>query len=143
MSQSQEIKQIYNQLSKELGIDLDKEVHDFMQENYPNGFPDFNGDIIYSKEYWEEFEHWLKTLGIYLHNYRAVIYNDNEVIFDKTCNTNKDLLHSVGEFYETLISSKDKKSMNIADNCIVPMWIKILKDNYSYNEGKVFVYTNK
>ena len=39
-----------------------------MKSCYPNGFPDFAGDVIYSEKYWNEFEKWLKdTKGIELH----------------------------------------------------------------------------
>ena len=34
---------------------------------YPNGFPDFKGDVIYSKKHWDEFKNWLRdTKGITL-----------------------------------------------------------------------------
>ena len=31
-----------------------------MKSCYPEGFPDFNGDVIYSQKYWDEFENWLE-----------------------------------------------------------------------------------
>ena len=68
-SQMQEIAQAYRDLSKEYGVDIKELVYGvdgFMQERYPNGFPDFKGDIIFSEEYWEEFEDWCKERGIKL-----------------------------------------------------------------------------
>ena len=53
-SQSQEIAQSYKNLSKLHGVDLEDLVYGeggFMKSRYPNGFPDFAGDIIYSEKY--------------------------------------------------------------------------------------------
>jgi len=69
-SQSQEIGDYYKKFSKQYGVDLDELVYGddgFMKSCYPDGFPDFNGDVIYSEKYWAEFEKWLKeTKGIVL-----------------------------------------------------------------------------
>ena len=69
-SQSQEIAQSYRNLSKTFGVDLEELVYGedgFMKSCYPEGFPDFAGDVIFSEKYWTEFEDWLKeTKGIEL-----------------------------------------------------------------------------
>lgn len=57
-SLSQEIGQAYRELSAKYGIDADKLVSEFMKAKYPQGFPDFNGDVIYSEKYWNEFVDW-------------------------------------------------------------------------------------
>ena len=62
-SQSQEIGNYYKSFSKKYNLDLDELVYGkdgFMNSCYPNGFPDFAGDVIYSEKYWNEFEKWLK-----------------------------------------------------------------------------------
>jgi hypothetical protein len=61
---SQEISSAYKQLSKEYGKDIEELVYGpngFMATKYPNGLPDFRGDIIYSDKYWAEFEEWLEA----------------------------------------------------------------------------------
>lgn len=61
---SQEISRAYKQLSKEYGRDIEELVYGpngFMATKYPNGLPDFSGDIIYSDKYWTEFEEWLEA----------------------------------------------------------------------------------
>ena len=69
-SQSQEIGKYYDDFSKKYNIDLNELVYGedgFMNSCYPDGFPDFAGDVIYSEKYWNEFEKWLKdTKGIEL-----------------------------------------------------------------------------
>lgn len=62
-SQSQEIGRVYEQLKEKYGYDFDDLVYGqdgFMQTKYPDGFPDFYGDVIFSEKYWNEFEKWLK-----------------------------------------------------------------------------------
>lgn len=64
-SQSQEIGDYYAKLSKLYGIDLEDLVYGpdgFMKNCYPDGFPDFAGDVIYSEEHWNEFEGWLRNM---------------------------------------------------------------------------------
>lgn len=64
-SQSQEISGAYDRLNRLYGIDVEELVYGedgFMQNQYPNGFPDFAGDVIYSEKYWKEFEQWLKAV---------------------------------------------------------------------------------
>ena len=64
-SQSQEIGNYYREFSKKYNLDLNKLVYDedgFMNSCYPDGFPDFDGDVIYSEKYWGEFEKWLKDV---------------------------------------------------------------------------------
>ena len=61
-SMSQEIGSTYNHLSDLYGIDLNDLVYGdkgFMKTKYPQGFPDFAGDVVYSEKYWDEFEDWL------------------------------------------------------------------------------------
>ena len=69
-SQSQEIGQSYQRLSKLYNVNLEDLVYGedgFMKSCYPEGFPDFAGDVIFSEKYWDEFEKWLKdTKGIEL-----------------------------------------------------------------------------
>lgn len=71
-SQSQEIGDTYRRLSKLYGVDMEELVYGedgFMKTRYPQGFPDFAGDVIYSEKYWNEFEDWLKNAkGIILTN---------------------------------------------------------------------------
>lgn len=70
-SQSQEISKIYNDLSKDFKIDFEELVYGkdgFMQTKYPNGFPDFAGDVVYSEKYWNELVEFAKTKGINLKN---------------------------------------------------------------------------
>ena len=58
-SQSQEIGGEYERLSKKYGIDFEDLVYGeggFMQTKYPGGFPDFDGDVIYSEKYFSELE---------------------------------------------------------------------------------------
>lgn len=53
----------YDDLSRFYGLDLEKLVYGdngFMKSVYPNGLPDFAGDILYSEKYWKQFEDWLK-----------------------------------------------------------------------------------
>ena len=62
-SVSQEIGSIYEYLSDLYDVDLENLVYGsngFMKSKYPNGFPDFAGDLVYSEKYWKEFENWLK-----------------------------------------------------------------------------------
>lgn len=68
-SQSQEIGREYRRLSKEYGIDFEDLVYGeegFMQTKYPNNFPDFAGDVIYSEKYWNELVEFAKEKGINL-----------------------------------------------------------------------------
>jgi len=66
-SQAQEIGREYDRLSKEFGIDFNDLVYGekgFMKTKYPEGFPDFAGDIIYSKKYWDELVEFAKEQNI-------------------------------------------------------------------------------
>ena len=69
-SQAQEIGVAYRNLSKKYRVDLEELVYGkngFMQTCYPQGFPDFAGDVLFSEKYWNEFEQWLQdTHGIVL-----------------------------------------------------------------------------
>jgi len=69
-SQSQEIAKYYRDFSDKYNLDLEDLIYGpegFMETCYPNDFPDFKGDIIFSEKYWNEFEQWLKdTKGITL-----------------------------------------------------------------------------
>lgn len=63
-SQSQEIGSYYDKLSEINGFDLNELVYGedgFMANCYPEGFPDFAGDVIYSEKYWNEFMDWAKN----------------------------------------------------------------------------------
>ena len=42
------------------GINVAALANEFMETKYPNGFPDFDGDVIYSRRYWDEFAKWAK-----------------------------------------------------------------------------------
>lgn len=66
-SQAQEISSEYRRLSKEYGIDFEDLVYGekgFMKTKYPEGFPDFAGDVIYSKKYWDELVEFAKEQNI-------------------------------------------------------------------------------
>lgn len=65
-SQSQELSSIYKLLKdrfmSQTGKTLEELVYGpdgFMATNYPDGFPDFAGDLVYSEKYWHEFTNWL------------------------------------------------------------------------------------
>lgn len=58
-SQAQEIAQSYRSLSRLYGVDMEDLVYGkdgFMNACYPDGFPDFAGDVIFSEKYWTELE---------------------------------------------------------------------------------------
>ena len=62
-SSFEEASVMYEGLNKFYGYDLEEMVYGengFMKEKYPNGFPDFKGDILYSSKHWDEFEDWAK-----------------------------------------------------------------------------------
>ena len=62
-SLSQEIGSIYDHLSDYYGVDFNDLVYGdkgFMKTKYPQGFPDFKGDLVYSQKYGDEFEKWAK-----------------------------------------------------------------------------------
>ena len=66
-SQAQEISNEYRRLSKEYGIDFEDLVYGeegFMRTKYPDNFPDFAGDVIYSEKYWNELVEFAKEKGI-------------------------------------------------------------------------------
>lgn len=68
-SQAQEISREYEKLSKKYGIDFEDLVYGeegFMKTNYPENFPDFAGDVIYSEKYWNELVDFAKEKGIEL-----------------------------------------------------------------------------
>ena len=61
-SQSQEISSEYDKLSKKYGIDFNDLVYGeegFMKTKYPEGFPDFDGDVIYSEKYFRELKNFM------------------------------------------------------------------------------------
>lgn len=64
MSLLQELAKAYDKSTEEYGVDTRKLIDQFMREKYPNGFPDFSGDIHYSKKHWDEMEKWAKEKGI-------------------------------------------------------------------------------
>lgn len=62
-SLSQEIGGYYSEFKRDTGIDLGELVYGkdgFMATEYPDGFPDFAGDIIYSEKHWNELVDWAK-----------------------------------------------------------------------------------
>ena len=66
-SQAQEISKMYKSLSKDFGIDFEDLVWGetgFMMTKYPEGFPDFDGDVVYSEKYWEELVDFASSKGI-------------------------------------------------------------------------------
>lgn len=68
-SQSQEISREYDRLSKKYGINFEDLVYGeegFMKTKYPDNFPDFAGDVIYSEKYWNELVKFAKEKGIEL-----------------------------------------------------------------------------
>lgn len=61
-SQSQEISSEYDKLSKKYGIDFNDLVYGeegFMKTKYPEEFPDFDGDVIYSEKYFRELKNFM------------------------------------------------------------------------------------
>lgn len=144
MSQSQEIGRIYEQLNKDYKLDFDELIYGkdgFMQTVYPNGFPDFKGDIIYAPKYWEEFEEWLSTKDIYLQRHRAIIYHKEDVLFDKTFDTQRELLKRVKDYYYNLWWVNEK-SKDIADKYVLPVIKNIENDIKSYEDKKICIYSN-
>lgn len=78
-SQAQEISASYKALSKKYDVDLEELVYGkngFMETKYPNGFPDFAGDIIYSEKYWNEFIKWANLQDKLAQN----LFEDSEAI---------------------------------------------------------------
>lgn len=76
-SQAQEIGEEYRRLSEKYGVDMNDLVYGengFMKSCYPDNpnyvyFPDFNGDVIFSKKHWDELVDWAKkNKGIDLTN---------------------------------------------------------------------------
>lgn len=64
-SLSQETGKFYDDFKKKYGKDLNELIYGdegFMKSMYPNGFPDFKGDVIYSEKYWNEFVQWAKDI---------------------------------------------------------------------------------
>lgn len=62
-SLSQEVGSSYENISDRYGLDFDSLVYGdqgFMKTKYPQGFPDFKGDVIYSEKYWNELDNWFK-----------------------------------------------------------------------------------
>lgn len=76
-SMSQEIKSLYDELSDKYGIDLENLIYGeqgFMNTKYPNDFPDFNGDVVYSPKYWAELDNWFKeNTGMSLADRKAYV----------------------------------------------------------------------
>jgi len=62
-SMSQEIGSIYQNASDRYGLDFSDLVYGnkgFMKTKYPNDFPDFKGDVVYSEKYFDELDKWFK-----------------------------------------------------------------------------------
>lgn len=71
---------MYEGLGKFYGLNLENMVYGkngFMKDKYPNGFPDFQGDVLYSPKHWDEFENWAKEkYGVDLEKIRQQNYKD-------------------------------------------------------------------
>lgn len=105
-SLSQEIGQAYRELSAKYGVDADKLVSEFMKAKYPKGFPDFNGDVIYSEKYWNEFVDWCKqekgvNLGESCKSKKALKESANTLHIDDL-NTNDTRILDAGQYYTSL-----------------------------------------
>lgn len=82
-SQSQEISNTYKELSKKYKVNFEELVYGkngFMETKYPEGFPDFYGDVIYSEKYWQELVEWAKTKDIDL----TLTSNNDLDLFEST-----------------------------------------------------------
>ena len=99
-SMSQEAESIYNNLSDFYGVDLNDLVYGdkgFMKTKYPQGFPDFAGDVAYSDKYWNEFEDWLnKDKGINMSDRRWERYKLDPDYFEY--HTSPDVVKSTREY---------------------------------------------
>ena len=112
-SQSQEIGQAYRDLSNKYGIDFNDLVYGkdgFMKSMYPDNpnyvyFPDFNGDVIFSKKHWDELVDWAeKNKGIKLQKWGEV--SDADTYGDELIN-DFETRHNWDEgFDETLKESR-------------------------------------
>lgn len=101
-SQSQETRQIYDNLAKKFGVDVEDLVYGvdgfyynvyptYWNETFSSFFgtkapgtdtkkPTFNGDLVYDQESWEEFEDWCKKAkGIDLNNDSSEAWTDEEL----------------------------------------------------------------
>lgn len=94
-SQAQEIGEEYRRLSEKYGVDMDELVYGrdgFMNSCYPHNpdyvyFPDFNGDVIFSKKHWNELVDWAKkNKGINLEPKKEGNLDecDNDACFEAT-----------------------------------------------------------
>ena len=109
-SQAQEIGQTYKNLSKKFGFDVEDLVYGkdgFMNTKYPEGFPDFAGDVIYSEKYWNELVDFAKEKGLKLTEYyqRETIESDQKL--DGTDNAVVDC-----KVADVITHSEDEKSVD-------------------------------
>lgn len=134
-SQSQEISNEYRRLSKEYGVDFEELVYGekgFMKTKYPEGFPDFDGDVIYSEKYWAELEEWIKENNKLNEDLKDTI---------KRPEAPKDL-SVVKESGDKTISEGDLVWLNThKGEDIVVQIIQFTKDSEGKLTGCKFVYT--
>lgn len=96
-SQAQEISKMYKSLSKDFGIDFEDLVWGetgFMMTKYPEGFPDFDGDVVYSEKYWEELVDFAASKGIDI--------------------SDEGVLHSSSYYYDESMDLKESSSQKIS-----------------------------
>ena len=94
-SQAQEIGQEYDRLSKKYGIDFEELVYGeagFMKTKYPNNFPDFAGDVIYSEKYWNELVEFAKEKGIDLKEELFKKKDQNKKLIEGFCGNESDIV---------------------------------------------------
>lgn len=135
-SQAQEIGREYSRLSKKYGIDFEDLVYGeegFMKTKYPDNFPDFAGDVIYSEKYWNELVEFAKEKGIEL----------NEDLKDtiKRPEAPKDL-SVVKEPGDSSISEGDLVWFNThkGEDVVIKI-VQFIKNPEGKRTGSKFVYT--
>ena len=109
-SQAQEIGQTYKNLSKKFGFDVEDLVYGkdgFMNTKYPEGFPDFAGDVIYSEKYWNELVDFAKEKGLKLTEYYQRETIESEQKLDGTDNAVVDC-----KIADVITHSEDEKPVD-------------------------------
>ena len=94
-SQAQEIGREYSRLSKKYGIDFEDLVYGeegFMKTKYPDNFPDFAGDVIYSEKYWNELVEFAKEKGIDLKEELFKKKDQNKKLIEGFCGNESDIV---------------------------------------------------
>lgn len=115
-SQAQEIGEEYRRLSEKYGVDMNDLVYGengFMKSCYPDNpnyvyFPDFNGDVIFSKKHWDELVDWAKKE-------RGIDLTDKEETFEEILNDEEpEVLIDIED--DELVEEEPKVEENIPFN---------------------------